>query len=112
MIMLIVLVAGALGSTGLLLHAAGRGVSPIPVFVMIVWVVAPFAALVLLRRGLTNALIVAVTVGSLAIYVIDAVRRLNAKAAFVYVVAPMAAWIIIAVTLLIGRLRTVHTRPE
>ena len=102
MIMWIVLAAGAAGSVGLLLHAAGHGVSPILVLVMIAWVVAPSAALAFARRRLTNAFIVAVIMGSLAIYAIDAIRRLNAKTAFVYVVVPMAAWVIIAVRLLIG----------
>lgn len=107
-----VLVTGVALSVILLLHAGGRDVSPILVFVMIAWVVAPFAALVLARRRLGNALIFVVAVGSPLIYVADSVRRMNAKAAFVYVVVPIGAWVLIAVALLIGQLRRVCSRAR
>ncbi len=106
------LAVGVAGSVGLLLHSAGRGVSPILVFVMVAWVLAPFAALALTRRWLSDAVIVVVTAASLAIYAADAVSRLHAKAAFVYVIVPLAAWGIIAVALLIGWMRRVRVRPH
>jgi len=110
--MLFVLAAGAAGSVALLLHAAGRGVSPLLILLMVTWVVAPYAGLALARRRLRAGLIVAVTAASLAIYVIDTVWRLNPKAAFVYVSVPLAAWTIIAVTLIIGLIRKSHIRAQ
>jgi hypothetical protein len=108
----IVLAAGAAGSIGLLLHAAGRGVSPVLVLVMIAWVVAPFVAMAVARRWLNHALIVLITLGAVTIYAIDAVRRLNAKAAFVYVVVPLIVWVAIAASLLAGRMRKARARTQ
>lgn len=104
--------AGAAASVGLLLHAAGQGVSPILALVMIAWVVAPFVALALARRVLSHSPMLLVALGSPAIYLVDAIRRLNAKAAFVYVVVPLIAWVIIAASLLIRRTRRTRARPH
>ncbi len=104
----------AIGSLGLLLHAGGPGISPVLVFVMATWTLAPFAALELTRRLSVRwsilsptalfALIVVVTAGSLVIYGVDAVKPLNPKAAFPYVVVPLGSWLVIAATVLTGRL--------
>src|SRR5579871_6696167 len=104
---LAILIGGG-ASVGLMIHAGGRGVSPILWIVMTTWVLAPFAALELgwhvvgrwsiVRRGPLNALVVVVAAGSLAVYVVDAVTPLNPKAAFVYVVVPLVSWILIAAT--------------
>ncbi len=103
--MWIVLGVSVAGSVGLLLHAAGRAVSPILVVIMVAWVAAPFAALVLMRHRMNNAVVLSVTVGSLIVYAIDAVKQFNSKAAFVYVVVPFGAWLVIAAILLIGRMQ-------
>jgi hypothetical protein len=103
---------GALGSLGLLMHAAGPGVSHVLMFVMTIWTVAPFAALELARRLFRSispapifVLAFVIATGSLVIYGIDAVRPLSSKAAFPYVVVPLSSWALMAVTVLTARLR-------
>ena len=89
-------------SMGLLIHAAGSGVSIVLVLIMSAWVIAPIAAAELLHL---DRLALAIAIGSLAIYAIDTVKRFSNKAAFVYVIVPLCAWAWIATNALVARRR-------
>ncbi len=109
---LIALAVGAAGSVGFLLRA-GQRPSRLLLMIMGLWVLAPFAALVLadvaskrwavLAQALTQATLYSVmlvlTLGSLAVYMDDAVRPRQAQAAFVFVVVPLASWLLMAIVM-------------
>jgi hypothetical protein len=105
---LIAVLLGAAGSVGFLLRA-GQRTSLLLLVIMVTWVLAPFAALVfagavskrwafLIRVTLYGVMLV-VTLGSLAIYVNDAVRPRQTQAAFVFVVVPLASWLLMAIAI-------------
>jgi len=112
---LVALLVSAGGSVGFLLHAAGRNQSQVLIVLMAIWVLSPFIALasanlvakhwpVPVRRSLYRLILVLAPV-SLAVYGIDAVRQLNAKAAFVFVIVPPATCLVAATVLLAGWFR-------
>jgi hypothetical protein len=99
---------GGAGSLGLLLSAGKREGSPaLLMLIMAIWVVAPFVALELasllstgwtsLMRRTLHAVMILIAIGSLVIYIDDAINRRAARAAFVYVVVPAASWAVMAV---------------
>lgn len=110
---LIALLAGAVGSVGLMLRAGQRT----PRFLLVlflIWVLAPFMALawatavskrwsVLTRVTLYGVMLV-VALGSLAVYGDDALGHRRAQAAFVYVVVPPASCLLTAIVLPIAAL--------
>ncbi len=107
------LFAGAAASLGLFLLACYRNHSPTILVVLIgAWVLAPFVALLLTRLVLARrfarmmpAWSVAITIvsaGSLIAYGLDALSPLSAKAAAVFVVTPVAAWIVMAIGALVA----------
>lgn len=108
---LIAIPIGAAGSLGLMLRAGQRSASPVLLILMAIWVLSPFVALlaasvVAKRRPILNgaklyALTLVLTLSALAIYVYDAFWP-RAKAAFVYVIVPMASWILIVITIVIA----------
>ena len=81
---------------------------------MAIWVLAPFAAVVVLDRVSTrwparvrttlHALMLALTVGSLAVYVYDAWRPRASQPAARFVAAPVASCVVIALVLAIAAL--------
>jgi biotin transporter BioY len=81
---------------------------------MMVWVLAPFLALVLadaiskrwpvLVRTTLYCLMLVLTLGSLAVYINDALRPRKAQAAFVFVAVPLVSWIVIAVAVAVAAL--------
>ena len=98
---------GGAGSLVLLLSAGKRQASPpLLMLIMSVWVAAPFVALELaslfsthwtpLTRRTLHAVMILVAIGSLVIYIDDAINRRAARAAFVYVVVPAASWAVMA----------------
>ena len=110
---------GAAGSLVFLL-SAGQRPSWLLLIIMMLWVIAPFAALGfaeviskrwpdLVRKSL-DWLSVLLPLGSLAAYAYDAWRPPHAQAAFVFVAAPLVAWVLMAITVsvaaLIARRRT------
>ena len=108
---LIAVLAGAAGSVGLTLSAGqGRDLRLLVVFT--IWAFAPFAALVLAhvvaRRWLVHTratlycLMLVLTLGSLAIYVGDALRHPGTQDAFVFVLVPLVSWVLIALVIPIG----------
>ena len=110
---LIAVLAGAAGSVGLLLRAGQR--SPRLLLVLfLIWVLAPFVALVLahvvskrwsvLTRATLYSVMLVVTLGSLAIYGYDALRPRKAQAAFWYVLVPPVSWLLVAIVVPIAAL--------
>jgi hypothetical protein len=105
---------GAVASVWFLFHASGRGVSAVLLSVMMIWVLAPFAALELGSRiSLRSAafsstaldrLSLVLTAGSLITYGIDMARPLSARRAFPFVMVPLCSWLLIAATVLINLL--------
>ena len=104
---------GAAGSVGFLLRA-GQRTSRLLLVIMVIWVLAPFVALVLadvvskrwtfLVRATLYGVMLFVTLGALAVYADDAVRPRQAQAAFVFVVVPLASWLLMAIAIPIAAL--------
>ncbi len=110
---LIAVLAGAVGSVGLLLRA-GQRTPRLLLVLFFFWVLSPFVALVLanvvskrwsvLTRATLYSVMLVVTLGSLAIYGYDALRPRKAQAAFWYVVVPPASWLLMAIVVPIAAL--------
>ena len=111
---LIAVLAGAVGSFGLMLHAGRRNDSRILLVLFTIWVLSPFVALVLadvvskrwsvLTRATLHSVMLVLTIGSLAIYGDVASGPPRAKTAFVFVVVPPASWLLIAIAVLLAAL--------
>jgi hypothetical protein len=103
---LIAVLAGAVGSVGLMLHA-GRNAPRLLIVLFAIWVLSPFIALALanvvskrwsvLTRATLYSVMLVVALGSLAVYGADALRPPRAQAAFVFVVVPPASWLLTAI---------------
>ncbi len=117
---LIAVLAGAVGSVGLMLHAGHRNPSRLLLVLFALWVLSPFIALVLanmiskrwsvLTRATLYTVMLVLTVGSLAIYGDVALGPPRTKAAFVFVVVPLASWLLIALVVPIAAL--ISGRPS
>ena len=117
--------AAAAGSIGLMLRAGHRNPSRLLLVIIAVWVLSPFMLLILadlfsarwalITRTTLYGLMLFLAVGSLAVYVDDALRPRKAQAAFVFIALPPASWLLIAIVVpaaaLIsgGKSRTRHT---
>ena len=111
---LIAVLAGAVGSVGLMLHAGHRNPSRLLLVLFALWVLSPFIALVLanmvskrwsvLTRAALYTVMLVLAVGSLAIYGDVALGPPRTKAAFVFVVVPPASWLLIAIVVPIAAL--------
>jgi hypothetical protein len=119
---LIVVLAAAVGSVGLMLRA-GRHSPRILMVLIGTWVLAPYVALVLfdrvstrwqaLTRATLHGVMLVIAVGSLVVYGYDVVHP-QAKAAFVYVAVPLASWVLVALAVPLAALvssRRAHRRP-
>jgi len=103
---LIAALAGAGGSLRLMLHAGRHQNSKILLVLFTIWVLSPFVALMVangfskrwsVRARVTLSIATLVlALGSLAIYGYDAWRPLRAQRAFVFIVVPLASWLLIA----------------
>ena len=115
---LIAALAGAAGSLGFMLHAGRNQNSKILIILFTIWVLSPFVTLIV-ANGLSKrwpvrarvtlySMTLVLSVGSLAIYGYNAWRPPKAQAAFVFVVIPLASWLLIAIVattaFLFGRL--------
>ena len=111
---LIAVLAGAVGSVGLLLRATNRNPSQLLVVLLAIWVVSPFVALfwasivskrwsVLTRVTLYGVMLV-VPLGSLAIYVADAIWPRSSPGPFVFIPVPPASWLFSALVVLAAAL--------
>ncbi len=103
---LIAVLAGAVGSFGLMLRAGQRT----PRFLLAlfaIWVLSPFVALVwayvvskrwsVLTRAALYSVMLLAALGSLAVYGADALWPRKAQPAFVFVVVSPASWLLIAI---------------
>ena len=100
-------VAGAAGSLWLMLRAGHNNGRILPLVILFaMWVLSPFLALVWAdgssrrwptgRRVTLHLTILIVSLGSLAVYGINAVHPLNARGAFIFLVVPAAGWALTA----------------
>ncbi len=106
---LIAVLVGAGGSVGLMLRAGRSSDERLLVVLIAIWVLAPFAALVLAHvvarrwsvptRATLYCLMLVLAAGSLVIYVGDAFGRSEAEGAVVFVGVPLASWLLIALVL-------------
>src|SRR5437879_1308157 len=109
---LVAVLAGAVGSVGLMLHAGHRNPSRLLLVLFALWVLSPFMALVLanmvskrwsvLTRATLYAVILVITLGSLAIYGALVFGPLRAKTGFIFLVVPAASWLLIAIVVAIA----------
>ncbi|GAC1648902.1 MAG: hypothetical protein NVS4B3_05140 [Gemmatimonadaceae bacterium] len=108
-IALVAALSGAVGSIGFMFHA-GRHSPRVLLVLMGLWVLSPFIAFVVAdvaskrwavgtRAALYSGML-ALTLGSLAIYGADALRAPHAQAAFVFVAVPPASWLLAALIVL------------
>jgi len=107
-------VAGAVGSVGLMLWIGHRNDSRLLLALFAIWVLSPFVALVwadvvlkrrpVFIRATLYSVILVLTLGSLTIYGDVALGPPRAKTAFVFVVVPPASWLLIAIVVPIAAL--------
>ena len=115
---LIAVVAGSLGSVGLMLWVGHRNPSRALLFLFVVWDLAPFIGLILAEivskrwsaftRATLYGVMLILALGSLAFYV-DVVWRPRPQPAFMFIVVPVGSWLLMMIVvptaaLLSGRL--------
>ena len=103
---LIAVLAGAVVSLGFLLRA-GRRTPRFLLVLFVLWVLSPFMALVwsnmvskrssVVTRATLYTVMLVLTLGSLAIYGDVAFGYATAKVGFVFLVVPLASWLLIAI---------------
>jgi len=106
---LIAVLAGAVGSFGLMLLVGRRQRSLILIGLFTVWELSPFVALVcahmvskhwsVLTRSTLYGVMLVLTLGSLTIYGSVALGPPRPQPAFVFLVVPLASWLLIAIVL-------------
>lgn len=111
---LIAVLVGAVGSLGLMFYTGRRQNSRILMILFTLWVVSPFVVAALaertskpwsatIRATLYGAML-ALSLGSLAVYAADASRPIRGKAAFVFLVIPPASLLLAAAAVAIAAL--------
>ena len=106
---LIAVIVGAVGSFGLMLHAGRRQKSLILMGLFTVWELSPFVALVYAHvvskhwpvptRATLYGVMLVLTLGSLATYGHVVLGPPRPQPAFVFLVVPLASWLLIAIVL-------------
>jgi hypothetical protein len=104
---MIAALVGAGGSIGLMLRVGHRNNSGVLLILFGIWVLSPFVALVLagsiskrwpvLTRTTLYCMMLVLALGSLAVYGDVAFGPPRAKPAFVFLVLPLASWLLIAI---------------
>jgi len=104
----------ALASVGFMLRAAHRNPSVLLLFLMAIWVLAPFVALLWVihrseqwqefSRKALYVLTLFVAAAALVVYVTDALGPPKTKAAAPFVAVPLASWILSIVVFAVVRL--------
>ncbi len=110
---LIAIVAGALGSVGLMLWVGHRNPSRVLLVLFAIWDLSPFMALLLadivskrwsvLTRATLYGVMLIITLGSLAFYG-DVVWRPRPQPAFVFLVVPLGSWLLMMIVIPIAAL--------
>jgi hypothetical protein len=106
----------AVAASLVLMYRAGhRNPSVVLMLMFTVWVSSPFVALDVVTRFARNwpqrrqtplrLTAILVAIGSVCLYGIDAVTPLSPKAAFLYLVVPLASWVAIVVALAVAKSR-------
>ncbi len=111
-IALTALLAGAMGSLGLMLHA-GRHTPVLLLVLFVGWVVSPFMGLLVanvvskrwsvLTRVTLYSLMLVIALGSLVGYTVG-LRPPGTRPAFVFLVVPLASWLLMAIVIPIATL--------
>ena len=111
---LIAVLAGAVGSVGLMVRAGHRSPGKMGLVIIAIWVLSPFIALVLgdmvskrwsvITRVTLYVVMLVITLGSLAIYVYDALGPRRPQAAFVFVAVPPVSCLLIAIVIPVAAL--------
>jgi hypothetical protein len=111
---LIAVLAGAVGSVGLLLRATNRNPSQLLVVLLAIWVVSPFVALLwtsivsngwsVLTRVTLHGVMLVVPLSSLAIYVADAIWSRTSPGPFIFIPVPPLSWLFSALVVLAAAL--------
>ncbi len=104
---MILVVAGAAASLALTLQTGRHNNSRLLLTLFAVWVLSPFIALLLAgaaskrwpvpRRATLYGVMLAIAVGSVAVYGVVALGPPRAKPAFVFLVVPLASWLVMVV---------------
>ena len=104
-------VAGAVGSVGLTLYAGRHNDSRLLVALFAIWVLSPFIAVVVasrrwwaFARGPLYGVSLILTPCSLAMYVHPAWRPPGSGPAFVFLVVPLASWLLLTMVVVIAAL--------
>lgn len=115
----VVLIAGAVGSVGLMLFAGRSNTHVLITIGFVFWVLAPFALLALAERksadwapatrATLHTLTVLIAVGSLAVYAYRAAVPPRSTGAFLFVIVPPVSVILVLVALAIA---SVMSRPS
>jgi hypothetical protein len=111
---MIAVLPGAAGSLGLMFLAGRHQNSRILLILFAIWVLSPFIALVganmvskrwsILTRATLYGVMLVLTLGSLAVYGGVAFGYATAKVGFVFLVVPLASWLLIAIVVSIAAL--------
>ena len=111
---LIAVVAGAVGSVGLMLYVGRHNGSWLLRVLFTIWVLSPFAALVVANvfskrwavptRVVLYSLMVIIALGSLIVFGSVALSSPKARPAFMFVVVPPASWLLSGIVLSIAAL--------
>lgn len=118
----LILIIGAVGSLALMLYAGRSNTHILITIGFIFWVLAPFALLALAERRSASwapamkttlqTLIWIVVLGSLVIYAYRAAVPPRATGAFLFVIVPPVAVVLVLVALVIVSLRSRPSRKE
>jgi hypothetical protein len=110
---LIAVVAGALGSVGLMLWVGHRNPSRALLALFVIWDLSPFIALILAyivskrwsvhTRATLYGVMLILALGSLALYG-DVVWRPRPQPAFMFLVVPFGSWLLMAIVVPIAAL--------
>lgn len=110
---LIAVLAGAVGSVGFLLRE-GRRTPRLLLVLFVLWVLSPFMALVwgnmvskrwsVVTRATLYTVMLVLALGSLAIYGAVGLRLARARPAAVFLVVPLASWLLLAIVVPIAAL--------
>lgn len=108
---LIAVVAGAVGSGGLILRA-GRSTPRLLLVLFVIWVLSPFVALAWanmvskrwsdLTRATLYGVTLVITLGALAIYGAVVLPPAGSPRAFVFVVVPPGSWLLMVIVVSIA----------
>jgi len=103
---LIAVVAGALGSVGLMLWVGHRNPARALLFLFVIWDLSPFIGLILveivskrwsaLTRATLYGVMLILALGSLASYA-DVVWRPRPQPAFMFLVVPLGSWLLMMI---------------